>query len=325
MRGASGRSRQRGVALLTAILIVALGTILAASLSYENVLTARRAQATFAFDQSLLIAEGGEALAAYALRATRQSSPQQVYPGQVWSMPYGPVEIVPEVTLQASLEDMSGRFNLNDLVDASGVINPATLGIFENLLENLGLEPKWAAQIADWIDADSVAYGPDGAEDATYLSQIPPYRTPNVQITSTSELLALAGFGRDRYLKLAPYVAALPQGTRINLCTASGPVLDALLGAGIRQFSSLSAQTFANNRAEGCWPRKSDFDASLNGNQQAQQAVDAWIAETSDYFRLTSIVSIGTTQFALYSLLHMENQGNGGLKVHTIQRAFTPD
>ena len=41
----------------------------------------------------------------------------------------------------------------------------------------------------------------------------------------------------------------------------------------------------------------------------------------SDYFRLMSIVNVGTTQFALYSLLHQE----GDLRVRPIQRSFTAD
>ena len=50
------------------MLLVALGTIIAAAVAYDNAMTARRATATFAFDQALLIAEGAEALAAYGLR-----------------------------------------------------------------------------------------------------------------------------------------------------------------------------------------------------------------------------------------------------------------
>src|SRR5256886_14959737 len=53
---------QRGIALLVAILLVALGTIIAAAVAYENALSARRGTATYAFDQALLIAQGAEAL-----------------------------------------------------------------------------------------------------------------------------------------------------------------------------------------------------------------------------------------------------------------------
>jgi general secretion pathway protein K len=321
MRARALPRRQNGIALLTAIMLVALATILAATIGYQNAMTARRGQAIFAFDQSLLIGEAGEAIAAYALRETRKSDAQHVYPGQPWSMPYGPVEVVPGVMLQAQLEDMQGRFNLNSLVKVDGTIDVDALGEFENLLQILGLETKWGAMIADWIDLDAVAYGPDGAEDGTYLSQVPPYRTPNAQITSPSELLALPGFGRDRYLLIAPYVSALPRAVGINLCSASGPVLDALWPTGQRQFSAMTAQQLQMERQNGCFPSLTDFNASFNGNSVALGKVQSRIGMISNYFRLTSVVSVGTMRFALYSLLHQE----GDLRTRPIQRSFTSD
>lgn len=320
MRRGSAPRRQRGIALLTAILLVALGTILAATMAYQTALTARRGTATYAFDQSLLIAQAGEGLAAYALLESRKGSPQIDDPSEPWGMPYGPVEVVPGVTLLAQLEDMQGRFNLNRLVDDSGKIDLNALQQFETLLEILGLETRWASLAADWIDKDQIADGPEGAEDSTYLSQQPPYRTANRPITSASELLALPGFGRDRYLKLAPYVTALPRAARINLCSASGAVLDAIGPQGQRQFSALDPKTLASQRSMGCFPKLSDFNAGF-ADPKAMQAAAATIGTTSDYFRLVSIIQIGTTEFDLYSLLHREGDG----RVRTIQRSFTAD
>jgi type II secretory pathway component PulK len=323
--------RQRGVALLTAILLVALGTILAATMAYETAMTAQRAQATFAFDQSLLIAEAGEALAAYALVQSRKQDQQHDAKGQLWSMPYGPVEIVPGVTLLASLEDMQGRFNLNNLVKPDGGTDPAAVTQFENLLQLAQVEPKWASMIADWIDGDSVANGPDGAEDSTYLSQVPPYRAANRQITSASELLALPGFGRDRYLRIIRYVTALPTGsqtgggqtsgkTLVNLCTAQRYVLDALVPTGERNFSAQDDESLEKQRMSGgCFPTPNDFKAAFASDPNAA-AVMGQVSTQSDYFRLTSVVSVGTMQFSLYSLLKRENG-----KIHVIQRTFTAD
>jgi general secretion pathway protein K len=102
--------------------------------------------------------------------------------------------------------------------------------LFQQLLVQVGLETKWAGILADWIDSDNTPNTPDGAEDSVYLAQSPPYRAANLPVTSISELLALPGFGRDRYDRLKPYITALPVGTSINVCTASGVVLDALSG-----------------------------------------------------------------------------------------------
>jgi general secretion pathway protein K len=310
--------RQRGIALITAILLVALATILAATIGYENAMTARRGSATFAFDQSLEVTKAAEAIAAYGLRTIRQSNHTTTYPAQQWATPFGPVDLVPGVTLEAWLEDAQGRFNLNNLVNSDGSTNPDGVTVFENLLTILGLEPKWAPLMADWIDSDTVPNNPDGAEDSVYLSQMPPYRAANMFITSASEILALPGFGRDRYLKLQPFITALPQGTLVNLCSARMEVLNALGPAGTNNFTD--PQNLAKNRAEGCFPTKQDFDG-LFSDATTRQKSDAMVTFLSNYFTLTSIVTIGTTQFALYSLLHQE----GDLRVRSIQRSFTAD
>jgi len=314
--------RQRGIALLVAILLVALGTILAATIAYENAMTARRAVATFALDESLLVGEAAEALAAWGLRTTWQSDKQHIYIGQGWDKPVGPFEVVPGVMLVASLEDMGGRFNLNSLVnsDGTGSVNKVTFAAFQQLLVNLDIEPKWAGYIVDWIDPDIVPMTPDGAEDSVYLGQVPPYRTPNMYITSASELLALPGFGRDRYKKLAPYVTALPVDAKLNVCTASGMVLDAFL-PGRREFG-LDPDGLNKNRqsAGACFPKLTDFQAAFESPAQFS-AAQGLFAENSSYFRLTSFITIGSAEFNLYSLLLQDGSGS----VRPILRSYTPD
>ena len=315
--------RQRGIALITAILLVALATILAATIGYENAMSARRGTATFAFDQSLEVSKAAEAIAAFALRATRQQNHTATYKGQPWSTPYGPVDLVPGVTLEAWLDDAQGRFNLNNLVNPDGTTNADAVEVFESLLTLIGLEPTWAPMMADWIDSDTMPNNPGGAEDSVYLSQMPPYRAANMFITSASEILALPGFGRDRYLKLEPYITALPQGAGINLCDASMELLNALGNIGNSGGSNINfsdPQSLANSRAEGCFPTQQQFDAGIS-NATAKQKADFMVTSISNYFTLTSIVSIGSTQFALYSLLHQE----GDMRVRSIQRSFTAD
>jgi general secretion pathway protein K len=311
-------THQRGIALLVAILLVALGTILAAAIGYENAMTARRGAATYAFDQALLVQQGAEALAAYGLRAAQRSDPQHTYAAQGWGNPLGPLEIVPGVMLTAQLEDMQGRFNLNNLVREDGTPDPVQLAAFEQLLLMLGLEPKWAGFMVDWIDRDIVPSQPDGAEDSFYMGQSPPYRTPNRYITSESELLALPGFGRDRYVRLAPYVTALPYGTKLNICSASAMVLDAYLGH--PDFGSDSTALSGNRaNANGCFPTPSEYQAAFQGNTWGR--VSTLLQQTSTYFRLGSVIAIGSTEFNLYSLLLQDPTG----AVRPIMRSFTAD
>jgi general secretion pathway protein K len=311
--------RERGVALLLAILLVAIATILAAAIGYGSAMSARRGAAVIAFDEALLVGEAAEAFAAYGLRADLRAGADFDYPGEAWAKPVGPIEITPGVQLEASLEDVQGRFNLNNLVGPNGIADAEAVLIFQRLLEMTGLEPKWAQLMADWIDSDSEPGFPDGAEDNFYSSQDPPYRTPNMLITSSTELLALPGFGRDRYLKIAPYVTALPQGTKINICSASGFLLDAMI-EGRTEFGS-DPKKLATERQTACFPKLTDYVASFGGDTSGYSKISQRIGQNSQYFRLTSIVSIGTAQFTLYSLMLRDPSGS----VRPILRSFVAD
>jgi hypothetical protein len=93
--------------------------------------------------------------------------------------------------------------------------------IFRKLLVDLDIDQRYADLLVDWIDPDIAPSGNSGGEDTLYLSQVPPYRPPNTFITHASELLALPGFGRENYLKIAPYVRHCPTTHR---STSAPPV-----------------------------------------------------------------------------------------------------
>ena len=341
--GVPSRRSQRGVALLVAILLVALGTIIAAAMAYNNAMTARRAAATFEFDQALLVAEGAEALAAYGLQQQFKQNQPYISPNQSWSQPLAPTEVIPGVTLEASLQDLQGRFNINDLVETDGETqNNVAIAAFKRLLTRLNMDPKWANYIVDWIDKDTTPMFPDGAEDSVYMEMNPPYRTPNMPITSTSELLALPGFKRADFDRLAPYIVALPIGVKINVCSASPYVLDALTGT--EQFS-VDPEQFEKDRQSngGCFPSLSEVQSAASnlpggsagggvggssgtgstngGNGSQQQTIQSLIDQKSLWFRLTSFVDIGSAEFAVYTTLYEDAGGNA----RPVMRSFTPD
>ncbi len=307
------RRQQRGIALITALVLVAIATVLAASIAFATTMASRRASAVFGADQALLAAEGAEAMAAYALKQSAlPSGPDSL--DQAWAQPYGPYELAPGVTLEfAQIEDQQGKFNINNLA-SGGSTDKESLLEFQQLLSSLGLEPKWAGILADWIDTDTNPNDPDGAEDSTYLGQTPPYRAANMPVSSISELLALPGFGRDRYNRLAPYISALPPGTPINICTASGLLLDALSG---KSEYSVDPSSLANSRQEnGCFPSISVYTTSLDKARQG--ALGGRIGTASQYYRLRTTITIGTARFNLYSLMYVD----GGGQIRPILRTF---
>jgi general secretion pathway protein K len=309
--------------MMVAILLVALGTILAAAIGFKSAMAARRSTASMAMDQSLLIAEAAEALAAYALREDAKQGNTVDYPGEPWSQPLGPVEVVPGVVLEAYVEDASDRFNLNSLIGANNQVDPVALAKLESLMQHVGVETKWAPLIADWIDADTLPIN-DGAEDSVYAAQTPPYRTANTFITSPSELLALPEFGRDRYVKLAPFVTALPRDATINTCSASAVLLDSLVGPTHKNYSNVDPKDFAKQREGVCFPTPDVYSQDFGGASSPDWGqVQQRVSKVSSYFRVTSIVTIGSAEFTLYSLLQRDQQRGGQVRV--LMRSFTPD
>lgn len=298
---------QRGVALITAVLVVALATILAVNVSFKGYLDQRRSGTAFALDQGFEVAMGGEAWAADSLRRDGLQGSKTDDFTEEWATPIPPIPIEGG-EFEGVLEDMQGRFNLNSLVTLEGgqyEANPLAVARFERLLELLELEPKWAKIIADWIDSDIDAQFPDGAEDPTYTGLTPPYRTANMPITRTSELLAISELGLERYQKLEPFVAALPLGTAINLCTARAELLDALV-ENRREFT-LARENTAETRKQRCFPSRQDFERGLDVKQKQELIEGNVVDEKSSYFRATIWVTIGTTQYTLYSLLYRGN------------------
>jgi general secretion pathway protein K len=329
MRRFGAKRKQRGVALIIALVLVALATILATKLSFDGFLELRRTTGVMAAEQALHFGLGAEALAADVLVQDAQTSGGSTTLAGPWAQATQPLPITPDSnpegepigTLQGAMEDMQGRFNLNSLArkGADGLEDPLPLQQFQRLLASVGVEEKWAGLVRDWIDDDDVVSNPDGAEDAVYTSQTPPYRTGNWPMMSPSELMNLPGFGADRYRKIAPYVTALPDANlAINVCTAPALVLESLV-PGLNGEWSNSPAVLTNARKTGCFPDVTTFNhVATSYGPQALAKQGSKIDNKSSYFQLTTHVTLGTTEFTLYSLLYRGPQG----KVSPLLRSF---
>jgi general secretion pathway protein K len=306
-------AQQKGVALITALVLVALATVVAVTIGFNSAMTARRTAGTFSVEQGLQLAQGAEALAAYVLREDKTATDSST---DSWTQPYGPVEVAPEVSLEAQVFDEQGKFNLNTLIKADGTADEDAVAIFKRLLELAEIEPRWASLLTDWLDSNVLPEA-EGGEDSLYTSQSPAYRAANMPVSTVSELMQLPAFGRERYLKLLPHVTALPPTAKlINVCLADGVVLDALNSLSEKnpnnvEYSRMSVEDLARARDRGCFPTRATV---ANGEPRMEQR----IAEQSSYFQLRSWVRIGTTRVALYSLMYRDGSG----QVRAIARTF---
>lgn len=301
---------QRGAALITAILVVALATAIAASLTWDLFLDQRRAFGRITVDQGLMYSLGAEAWAKQILKDDAEDN-QVDHPGEAWAIQIAPLPIEGG-QIQGRIEDLNGRFNLNNLVDAVGASDPAAIEGFRRLLLALELDVRLADRMADWIDRDLEPNFPDGAEDSVYLGRQPPFRTANRPITSVSEmLLVYPELGQAGYARLRPYVAALPRGTFININTARPEVLlTAAENMGFREAERIGA-----DRPEAGWESLEQLGDMIPAEARGALGV------ASNWFRLAVRVDIGTQRFTMYSLLHRDASGS----VSTVIRSFTDE
>ena len=113
--------RQAGIALVMAMLVMALATILATELLWTTSVDLRRTQNLLERDQAIQIGMGLELLAGELLRVDFEDDPEVDALTERWAEEYGfPFE---GGSVVGQLEDMQGRFNLNSLVNERGQRN----------------------------------------------------------------------------------------------------------------------------------------------------------------------------------------------------------
>ena len=221
--------RQRGLAAVTAILIVAVAASAA---------TLMLAQQSAMLDQTKLVASRAQAdqysragldwVRGVLLEDAATAGYDSLDEG--WAQPIAalPVE---RAVVSGYITDEQGKFNLNNLVSGA-TPSKADVDVFKAILASQGLAPELADAVIDWIDPNDDLTSTAGAENAYYLSLKRPYRTANAPMTQVEELYRVRGFDAAAVRKLRPYVTALPPGTvrgTVNINTASDVVLQAIL------------------------------------------------------------------------------------------------
>jgi general secretion pathway protein K len=308
-----GAKRARGVALITALLITALTGSLAAGLAWDNALDVRRTMMLLFHEQGMQVALGAESWIRNILRDDGIES-QTDHLGELWAseLPGLPVDNDSvQGAVAGRIEDLQGRFNVNNLIDSNGEVDKDVLEQFQRLLVILDLNPRFAGLAADWIDADQDAGFPDGAEDSIYTGLTPPYRALNRTLSNVTELAALEGMDQASFNTLLPHVTALPRGTQINVNTATAVVLQSLDA----NLDPSTIEELLSQREEAGFADYAQTFSTLVTNP----AMFAQITETSSFFQLKAVVQIDTVRVTYYSVL--SRSPNGG-PVTTILRSL---
>jgi general secretion pathway protein K len=272
-----GTEKERGAALLTVLLLVAVIAILAAH-GID-----RLAGATKLASKQIVSVSPGRTINVGGWNGKEQTFP------------------VPGGMVTATLVDGGNCFNINSLVTQQQDVltaRPEGLAQISRLMIMLGILDGDAADIAesiaDWIDSDSVA-APRGAEDQYYLQQDKPYRTANALLVDISELRTVKGVTDDIYVRLAPWICALPttdlSPININTLRPEQAILLAMLG----EFPSdlTPARQFLGRRPELGYGSLNDFWAqSYPASLGTRSEVQSQVKLTTRWFRVDLAVEM---------------------------------
>ena len=233
------RRRQRGVALITVLLVFALATVIATEMLRRSQLGVRSVANLLATRQAYYYALGGESFARQLLAKDVQDGLGGVdHLQEPWARTGEQAAFeIEHGSLAVKITDLQGRFNLNGVINGAGAVDQQGFGQFQKLLTALRMNANYASEWLDWVDAGQQP-SPNGAEDADY----PKAKTADRPERDISALRQLRSMQPDDYTRLAPHVTVLPkqmlsaQGQPVpveaplNVNTADAVTLRAILG-----------------------------------------------------------------------------------------------
>lgn len=254
MRTAFNHSRQRGVAVVTALLLTTLAITIVASLFWQQQVQVRSIENQRMQLQKKWILRGAIDWARLILREDKKQSNVD-HLGEPWAVRLEDTRLdqyvengradtdASDASLSGQVIDAQSLYNLNNLA-TDGVVDARETAVFARLLTNLRFSAELAQRTADAIaQTQPKAVVPKGAPDSA-PSSAPANSGGNVKTTSedaqaavqflrftqVDDLLSVPGYTPEMVNKLRSYVIALPRKsgiTTINLNTAPAEVLAA--------------------------------------------------------------------------------------------------
>ena len=302
---------ENGAALLTVLLLVAVMSVIAAVMLDRMAIATRLAANGQSLVQARLYSVAAENLAMGQIKRLVEADPSRTtnrsgWVGREFTLPFE------NGLARGRMTDGGNCFNLNSVVTGeAGAYRSRQAGQqqFASLMRSLNIDGNAAQQIVDsltdWVDSDQFDQ-PYGAEDNYYTGLDVPYRTPNHLVTDVTELRSIKGMTPDIYLKMRPWVCALPEAElspinvntltvdRASLITMLAPqvltdegVKRVLAGRGPDGFSG----TFA------FWQALLPNPETLPGNVTQQPRVQ------TRYFQLAMTVSLGKAEMMERALI----------------------
>ncbi len=322
--------RQRGVALLVVLLILAVMMMVATSISSRFQSALFRTSNLVNQTQARWYAYGSEALVAKVLNQDIKDSPLVTQLGQYWASENQNFPVDGGL-ITGQVVDAQACFNLNALSKTESGLPAGQLPfagkVFKQLLIQLQVDDYEAEQITaamiDWLDSDDTLFSSLGAEDAWYQSLKVPYLTANKKMSDVSEIRMVRGVSPALYRRLLPQVCALPNtDLQINVNTLRGHQAPLMAALFLGNMSNDTGLELIQARPTDGWQQQADFKgmsqvtAAVTGLSEVSQIYSA-VVVSSNFFEARMQIEIDTLRLRVNSLFKRANS-----KVSVIRRLY---
>jgi len=349
--------KNKGVALITALLVVALATIMAVALTSRQYIDIRRTGNMMKSDQAFLDAIAAETFVAHTLASFRSEGGSKYDDLTLFNLALTQLsgDMSDDnrlVSVQALYPE--SRFNVNTLVKIDDKPNEKQIKVFRRLLRsvltdlnvNPGEVDSLISNLIDWIDANEEARI-DGAEDGVYEGKDPPYKAANRMLTSISELRLVEGFSEElldgvpadeeqeieAIDGLLAYVDALPDRvSTINVNSVIKPQVFQSLGTYMEDTmveDLMNAQPFeeltnftGHETFDSIKSSEKDGGANWKDLKKEIKEYTGSLDVQSSYFLIKTNVAVGKTVVDLNTLVYVSTDGT---KLEVISRAIGTD
>lgn len=294
-------SRQRGVAVVTALLLTTLAITIVASLFWQQQVQVRSIENQRLQLQKQWVLRGALDWAALILREDAKHSSVDTL-DEPWAVPLADTRLdqyvengraaddISDATLSGYIQDAQSRYNLANLY-SKGNIDHAEVTVFARLLDHLRIDPSLAQATAELMA--SANQQPDTAS----IQNSAQVTTQPLALTHVDDLLAIPGFTPQALHALKDYVIFLPRPTPVNVNTAPAEVL----AARVAGLSFSAANSLIQTRETASFRDLADFSNRLSGQYPTPLAHQ--ISVSSNYFLVNGKVRMNRAGLEMQALM----------------------
>ncbi|UGQ46131.1 type II secretion system minor pseudopilin GspK [Massilia endophytica] len=297
-------AKQRGVAVVTALLLTTLAITIVASLFWQQQVQVRSMENQRLHLQTRWILRGALDWARLILRQSGYDDREVTRENGVWATPLAETRLDQYVererlenesydaTIAGQIYDAQSRYNLGSLA-RQGQVVPEQLEVFQRLLVQLQLDAGLAVTVANEVARSQQPQQGTGGQQ--------PAVATTMELLRVEDLLAVAGFTQQAVEALRPFVIVLPDDAAVNVNTASPEVLAAL----VQGMSVSQAQALVQTRRRTPFLTRQLFDTQLS--QLGLSTTAARVVE-SNFFLVQSWVKLDRAALETWALIRRANR-----------------